>query len=87
MSAAADSMPLEAVRGEVGEVVAVERGERDDDEEEQHGELRDHHDRVRARRLADAGDQHPGHGEHEQRGRDVHVAALARRQRDRVAQA
>jgi hypothetical protein len=50
-------------------VVAVERRQRHDDEEEQHGELRDYHDRVRARRLSDARDQHARDGEDEEGGR------------------
>ena len=75
-----------AIRGEVGEMVSVERRGGHDDEEHQDRQLGDDHHRVRARRLAHSGDQQRGHREHEQEGGHVHVSAVAGRQGDRVAE-
>ena len=81
--------PLDALAldEERREVVAVERGDAEHQEQQQHGELEEHHDRVRARGLAHADHQHAGDREHEERRGDVDLAALlAGRVGDRVRQ-
>ena len=76
----------EALGREGRVVLRLDRGEAEHDEEREDRELDHDHDRVEARALAHADDEHAGDQQHEEHRGQVDHAALARRDGDRVGQ-
>ncbi len=76
-----------ALDEERAEVVRVEGGDAEHEEERQHGELEEDHDGVHAGGLAHADHQHGADGEHEEHRRQVeHAAVLTGRVGERLRQ-